>query len=110
MSSCEHDPHPGFFTFICFSCEIYYAKHIDRQGEARVCPRCKNNRFLLTVKNTLVCFRCNKTTYRSKTTEYMDYHESLTRNSAWRTDYPIDLEALCKEAYKPERILHRLSH
>jgi len=95
----------GFFTFNCHRCDILRGKDLDLEG---VCPRCKLSDLFMLVCTSIDCLNCDSSEYH-QTSEHMNYQKSRLDHHIWSKRYPIDFESLCREAFKPSRVMHQLS-
>lgn len=95
--------HAGLYKFNCHRCEIIHGKTYDFEG---VCPHCKLNDFFMLIYTSIDCYQCNSTVYHHSI-DYLNYCDSLLKHHTWAKKYPIDLEELCKEVFKPLRVMYQ---
>ena len=95
----------GLFIFNCHRCDIIRGRDYDLEG---VCPKCKLSDLFMLVSTSIDCLQCNSTEYHHSS-DHLNYCKSLLDHHIWSKRYPIDFESLCIEAFKPSRVMYRMS-
>ena len=93
-------------NYITLKCQI--SKKYWHAGEPSIqCPCCSLHDFVMTAMH-YICIKCYRMTH-ALDSDFKAYIESKLKRSIWSKLYPIDLEAICIEAFKPSRVMYRMS-
>lgn len=93
-------------VYQCYRCDTEATTHHEPIDH---CPKCNMNDLCEIFKQNYECLSCGD--IKGILTDYSELNlKSMIRNSFWRGMYPIDLEELCKEAFKPERVEYQISY
>lgn len=95
----------SMILYMCFRCDTHIKTHHEPIDQ---CPKCNKSDLCEIFKQNYECLSCGD--IKGLITKYSDANiKSMIHNIAWRGMYPIDSEELCKEAFKPERVMYQLS-
>lgn len=96
--------HDGI-DYRCYRCEIgyrFYGHPIDH------CPECNQSDLYMICRLRYECLQCHKCITKM-TPEYKFWRDNRHHNWHFSRLYPIDLEELCIEAFKPSRVMYRMT-